>query len=1433
MTETAATDTVRIDPGDLPRAGRPVLKIMAKWAAVLLAAAWGVFLLAWFALYGVFLPHVGAWKPEIEAWASAALGVRVQIGEIEAPSSGGVPSLVLSEVALLDSQGRTALRLPRVHASLSAQSLLSLQLRFEQLLIEDAALEVRRDAKGLISVAGLSLDEQAISALDGSTQMGDWLFAQGEFAIRRAQVRWIDESRGAPALVLEHVDFVRRNSLRRHEWRLDATPAGGPGQRYSVRGRFRQGLFQARSDWRQWSGEIYADLPQADVDRLRPHVDLPAELLAGAGAARVWLDVDRGRLRGVTADVGLSDVRLRWPGIAEPLVLQRLQGRVLASQDSQSVTLALERVALTTGQGREWPSGDMRLVLHHEPLRDGAAGLRPAATASAGSAPEPQDTVPVAAGLLDNRQIRGGEFSAARLDLELLASMAVLVPLDAGLRLELQGLLPKGQVEDLKAAWDGPIESPKRYRVSARLEELSLAPGSPATGKPAARLVGARPGLRGATIALEATEAGGQADLTIADGAVALPGIFEAPELPLQQGRGRLSWQFKPGQAKPVELRLASMTLRNSDAQGELQGVWRGNWSEAAAGLGQLDLTARIERMRADSVHRYLPQTLPKAARDYVRGAMRGGRLQDVALRVKGELADFPFNPPGSRGEFRVSGLWREGTYAMLPREIVATGAAAVPGWPEAGRVEAKLRIDGRGMDFSEVSGRILGVEITRGGGRLDWNSVALPLKVELQARGPAQDFLRYVQATPVNEWTSRVLAAAQASGPAALSLAFDMPLMGAEPARVKGTVQLNGNELRLNPSLPPLSGVRSRLDFSERGFSIVGGSAQLLGGDVSLDGGLSAGGPVRVNLQGTAQSAAIRNAPEMAWLGPVSGWFSGQIPYRLGLTYVSGQLQWLLTSPLTGTGIDLPAPLGKPAAANWAATPLRIESAAAGERARVDLQYGRMAQARILQHAPSGALLAAAVAVGGAELPAMPRSGLEAAVVVDRLDLDPWRAMLMGQAAGPAARSAQAAEPDSLASLKPLTLRLRAERVMVLGRALEGVSAVATTLGPADAPAAWGVDLQARQLAGRIEWRPGNEARRDLPSRLVARLSRLSIPPSAADAVEDLASDERIEWPAMDILIEEFELRGRKLGRLEVAAEAPRAGRDWQLTRLALSNPQATLSAKGSWAKAGGIAPSRETALDFELELRDSGALLATLGMPQALRGGAGRLNGRVAWRGSPLAPETKSMQGQMRLDLRSGQFLKADPGAARLLGVLSLQSLPRRLVLDFRDVFQEGFPFDAITGDVTVSGGVASTNNLRMRGVQAAVLMEGSADLSRETQDLRVLVVPEINAGTASLAYATINPALGLGTFLAQLFLRRPLMVANTREFSITGSWEDPRVERLQRSTPVSGEDVDRATRSAEPPQAPAPGPAAAPPEAASVPAMAPSTPAPGRQP
>jgi uncharacterized protein YhdP len=185
-------------------------------------------------------------------------------------------------------------------------------------------------------------------------------------------------------------------------------------------------------------------------------------------------------------------------------------------------------------------------------------------------------------------------------------------------------------------------------------------------------------------------------------------------------------------------------------------------------------------------------------------------------------------------------------------------------------------------------------------------------------------------------------------------------------------------------------------------------------------------------------------------------------------------------------------------------------------------------------------------------------------------------------------------------------------------------------------------------------------------------------------------------------------------------------------------------------------------------------------------LRGGKGHLTGQIGWDGSPLSPHYPTLAGALNLQLETGTFLKAEPGVGRLLGVLSLQSLPRRLLLDFRDVFAEGFTFDGVTGDVKIDAGIATSNNIRIRGLQAVVAVEGRIDLAMETQQLRVVVVPELSAGGASLAYAAINPVIGLGAFLAQLILSRPLEASATRQFQITGTWNDPKVEKVESVTP-----------------------------------------------
>ena len=375
-----------------------------------------------------------------------------------------------------------------------------------------------------------------------------------------------------------------------------------------------------------------------------------------------------------------------------------------------------------------------------------------------------------------------------------------------------------------------------------------------------------------------------------------------------------------------------------------------------------------------------------------------------------------------------------------------------------------------------------------------------------------------------------------------------------------------------------------------------------------------------------------------------------------------------------------------------------------------------------------------------------------------------------------------------------PTMMALRAGSLQVQGHSLNRV-----VVGGSRDGANWRANIDAAELGGYLEYRHSSPAG---PGRVHARLSRLRLAPGTAGEVEAILDEPPANIPALDIVVDNLELRGRKLGRVEIdavnrgASAEGSAARDWHLNKFNVTVPEAVLTASGDWLSAAspagprvGPVPAsasarRRAVMDFRLDIADSGALLKRFGMDGVLRRGKGRLEGQVAWIGSPLSPNFPSMSGHFHVNVESGQFMKADPGLAKLLGVLSLQSLPRRLTLDFRDVFSQGFAFDFVRGDVEIAQGLARTNNLQMSGVNAAVLMAGSADIARETQDLRVVVVPEIDAGTASLIASVINPAVGLGSFLAQMFLRRPLMEAATQEFHIDGTWSDPKITKMDRS-------------------------------------------------
>jgi uncharacterized protein YhdP len=199
----------------------------------------------------------------------------------------------------------------------------------------------------------------------------------------------------------------------------------------------------------------------------------------------------------------------------------------------------------------------------------------------------------------------------------------------------------------------------------------------------------------------------------------------------------------------------------------------------------------------------------------------------------------------------------------------------------------------------------------------------------------------------------------------------------------------------------------------------------------------------------------------------------------------------------------------------------------------------------------------------------------------------------------------------------------------------------------------------------------------------------------------------------------------------------------------------------------------------------------MARAGYPDTVRRGSANIAGNLSWNGTPFSIAYPTLSGNLKLDAASGQFVKLEPGVGRLLGVLSLQSLPRRITLDFRDVFSEGFAFDSITGQFAVTRGIVDTRDLQIQGPSAKVLMGGTIDLAGETQDLKVRVQPAVGDSIA-IGAAIANPVAGAVVWAAQKILKDPIDQAFAFEYAVTGSWVDPKVEKLGQPQVKAAEEV-----------------------------------------
>ncbi len=1109
-----------------------------------------------------------------------------------------------------------------------------------------------------------------VNPADPDSGASSWLLRQGEVHVGAASLTWVDEVRGAPPLVLQDVDFTLSNRRHSHRMQLRARPPAAVARPLTAQATLRARDLDAPATW---DAQIDASVAGVAFARLAPWLEVPYQPRQGWGALGVRFGIAAGRLAAVRADLDLYGISTALGAALPPLQLERVRGQAVwqRTRDAQRVAFENLRVAL------------------------------PGAALGA----------PFNVGVSWNGTAR--ELSARALRLDGWQTLLPSLPIDDALRARMQRLQPAGRLDTFAFRWAGAEPGLDNFSLDARFRGLGLAVSD------------TQPGFANLSGHVEGDARQGRFDIDTRDLVLDLPALFRESRMTLDTLQARGGWK-RTSRGRLVTLDHANFA--NADAAGSASG----QYEQVPGTAGLIDLEARLTRADGTAVYRYLPLRVSDPTVEWVRQSIVAGGSNDVRLRLKGDLARFPFD--AGDGMFQVDAQVRDGVVDY------ATG------WPRIEGVQGRLLFEGKRMEVVPTHARIYGAT-------LHPVRVTIPdlthhdeiLLIDGEANGPLQDFIRFANFSPVGERLRGMTEGLDGSGPMRLALKMQVPLRRSHETTLTGQLSFLGNTL-FPPGWPRIEGARGTLAFTGDSVSGQKLGASFLGGPLSVN-VVTQAGQVQIQAQGRATAAGL--AP---WLGDTWG------------SRVSGQTGWLgqidleekgervrIESDLVGLASTLPSPLAKAATQPL---PLSLVSRPDGEGLQRELRLGRLVGA-VWRSVAGGALERGEIRFGGT--PSLPDApGLRLAGSGRAIDLSGWAALLPSGGAS--------AAPIAALDLGFDTLDLLGRRyrdVRVLGRARNGLLRV---------------QVSGQDVSGTLTWRPAGEQ----PARLSAQFRQLAVPErvDVAGPPGNRFTVPASGFPLLDVSIEDFRMEGRPFGRLEAVARGTAGG--LAIERLALVHPDSVFQMSGLWRDSG----QGETRAELALDVKDAGKLLARLGYPDTLRHGSGKIQGHATWEGSPADFALATLAGQLQFEARSGQFLQVDPGAGKLLGVLSLQALPRRLSFDFRDIFSKGFAFDDIGATLRIARGVLYSDDLKMRGPSAKVNMSGLADLNQETVQLRVKVIPKLSEGVAVAGALLGGPVAGVGVLAAQKLLRDPIEEASSQEYLVSGAWQAPDVKKLPKT-------------------------------------------------
>ena len=927
-----------------------------------------------------------------------------------------------------------------------------------------------------------------------------------------------------------------------------------------------------------------------------------------------------------------------------------------------------------------------------------------------------------------------------RINLESMSEfLTMLFPNSAFTNKTLKSLAPKGELKKLKFSWKRSDANPiENLLIEAQLLKLKF------------KEYKNFPGLDNITGDLKYSNNKGYFKSVSRDVSIRKSNTFRAP-LTFNQMSGELFWENS-------EFKIKDFIIRDEYILSNIQGSFKPLPNNNIF----LNLDIDIPRLDIPALKKIYPKQLGREALGWLDTSLLKGSAEDIKIKVKGRSDDFPFvdldeQPDPKKGLFTLTGLIKD--------NFIEYGAE----WPEIEDFDAELSVKGSRFVMHSTKGHINKNSIVNFKAAIHpFTAESIKMNIDATFDSPTNNIITAVNESPINDYMKGVFNNIDGGGSGELKLKMVIPFDDIDNIPFNGTYEFQGSSLEskrleafnkkdsINPTISNLKGL---VYISNDDVFIKNVEGILYGEPLNID-LKNIDEITKINIKSYIGENFIKEVLGKNFINKVSGkakW-SGEI------NLYKSKSELLFTSDLIGIQIKDLSILNKLESDTLSLSINKTATNSTEDKIFVQLGTNIKATINIANNPDSPRNIKnGLITINSNQKTVLPSKGIHLVANIASANEKDFDFLL----------SADESEIKSDSNKQHIAID-QAE-ILIQDLSLYGYILENANIKIRPGSAGTNIQFKSDEANGNILW--------DKNSNLIkARFDKLHLLENIKTEEEEEEEGRLIFYnpPKIDIKVQSFKSQTSNIGIVEgqMRLVATKEERIWNIELFELMNKNNILKMSGSWDDEG-LNPN--SSINFDWNLINLDKTLEQLEMDSLIKGGSAKIKGYLSWPGNPLNFDKTITDGRFSLDAKEGIILQVKPGVGRLFGLLTLQNLPRRLQLDFSDLFSEGFVFDEINGSVKINNGELNSDNFEIDGPAADILIKGTVNIINETQELFVTVTPRISDSMSLIALVG-GPVAGAAAFIAQKILDDPLNEVLTDQYKIIGTWSEPIEEEVE---------------------------------------------------